>query len=417
MVVGVWMGLLKGVSREESEVTSFSFTCCFIRVHVFVYVCVCVCMYVLRRHCAFRSLPVVFAKGGAMVFRGNTFLVSPLLRPATIEAIQSQGGVVVYSAPTSLDARSGDGRCDAPIDAAVQPDGATVSGTSGCAYGLQDLLGDDRREGAASGLPTPAAERRGAPPDFTMYFSPTTLSYLRGRRLPILYESYLFACILQQQQQRQRPELQIHSWASLSRLLAYNPFCMAGIVFTTTQLPKSIKANVIAAMVFYGAAYSPELTLSTSLVVYSCVLAPARRASSEIADPQREARTPLRKARTKRELAQEYGIPCVPPSWVQDCVKYGQLLPLTHDTSQTPQAVGRVAAGMPSSSVLSGRKEHRFSAVDGSKPRAAPLSTPTPSSSTMTPAEASLVLAKLASDLEATPSSVIAVGGTPTETH
>lgn len=294
----------------------------------------------------------------SQVFSGVVFLVSPAIRPTTVAAIHAQGGSTVYALPP-----------EGVIDCAVQPDNNSSS----------------------SGVATPTTPAASsvllllpATPDFCSHFSPSTVAYLRGRRIPIAYEAFIFSAVHEyhysagagavvgkdshdrksaKQQQQQQMNITARAMdaargvglaatsspSAYRSLLAYNPFCLSGLVFTTTQLPRQMKANVIAAMVFYGAAYSPDLTADTDLVVHTRILpSPVAAAAAATAEKKKQTReqggegegeeeetgaggagrhpTP---AATKLAAATAHGIACVLPSWVQDCVKYGRLLPLS----------------------------------------------------------------------------------------
>lgn len=194
-------------------------------------------------------------------------------------------------------------------------------------------------------------------------------SFSRQARIPVLYDRWIDACI---------EEGVLLPWNDHPerRLLVYDPFMFQDVCFTTTQLPRTLKHNVVALLIFYGAHYSPDLTEDTDMVVFfrlrsfssaSHSLAPSHTSSSAgrtkeeereksaspIADaverlqnttfttlphpsptpmtmacsaPNRSLPHPLTSPSRKLEAAKAHHIPCVTPGWVQQCVYAGRLL-------------------------------------------------------------------------------------------
>eukprot|EP00796_Vickermania_ingenoplastis_P005148 gene5148-3698_t len=93
----------------------------------------------------------------------------------------------------------------------------------------------------------------------------------------------------------------------------FDPLLFRGLRFTTTQLPRQIKHNVIAAVRFFGGSYSPELATDTDLLIFCRVL---------------DAKKEVRGASGSKKLlaASRHKITCVTPMWVQRCIDAGRLL-------------------------------------------------------------------------------------------
>lgn len=177
---------------------------------------------------------------------------------------------------------------------------------------------------------------------------------LRAMRVPIIKEHGIHMYIEEQKQQARRVgdqsfHRELYHFCREARMLVYDPFLFSGWVFTTTQLPRSIKRNVVAAMQFNGALYSQHLTADTNLLVYSHVLSLATR-STEVC---RTAATPgddhvqtgssaalpsscqtavptepIVTSPSKLSLARARGgVVCVTPKWVQACLGSNDILP------------------------------------------------------------------------------------------
>ncbi|CAD2214468.1 hypothetical protein AGDE_13277 [Angomonas deanei] len=135
---------------------------------------------------------------------------------------------------------------------------------------------------------------------------------LRGGRHAVVYVRWVEACLLAGRCVPVKP-LPQDGYNPHTAFLCYDPLFLDQVHFTTTQVPPSIKFNLIALLQFYGAHYSPHLRRSTTLVVYMPVWGPPS---------QRERSGP-----SKLEVAKENGITCVSLRWMQDCLQRNLLLP------------------------------------------------------------------------------------------
>lgn len=94
-------------------------------------------------------------------------------------------------------------------------------------------------------------------------------SFCRSARIPVLYDRWVQAC-MEAEMLLPLNELRydLHPGYSYSSLVVYDPFMFEDICFTTTQLPRFVKHNVMALLLFYGAHYSKDLTEDTDMLVY-----------------------------------------------------------------------------------------------------------------------------------------------------
>lgn len=143
-------------------------------------------------------------------------------------------------------------------------------------------------------------------------------TFCRVSRTPVVYDVWVQQCVACDSLLPLKGD---------AAVLAYDPFMFDGVSFTTTQLPRHIKQNVVAAMQFYGATYTPFLGPDTNMLVYLKILnSPAMRlpvidACVSLADEGFVLRR-----KSKLEVAAEAGITTVTPLWVQACLDAGRLV-------------------------------------------------------------------------------------------
>ncbi|CCW66945.1 unnamed protein product [Phytomonas sp. Hart1] len=273
-----------------------------------------------------------------MLFSGVVFLVPPIVCSSTIAIIYKHGGHVVYTFDDSV-------TCG--IQAASAIDESCIKSLEGANDNAQRMQRYLRLMQTLNSFPS--------------------IDEFRHNRLFIVYECWVVESALLGQRLPLHPLDTQH--------VAYHPFSMHGLSFTTSQLPRSIKANVVAALQSCGAHYTPHLDGRTQLVVYSRLLGsggttgPQPRSvqwcaieqpSGEVLkrnSPKFQEKALLRVEgscsrgavvcdredvgsnlgmhRSKWDIAQVARIPCVTPSWVELCVRLGRRLPLTSEVSCT----------------------------------------------------------------------------------
>lgn len=146
--------------------------------------------------------------------------------------------------------------------------------------------------------------------------SPSYTKPFRAARVFIVTDEWVERCVLAGT---------LLSLNEVREAVVYDPFMFSNVRFSTTQLPRFIKLNVIVAMQFYGAHYSPHLTSETNLLVFSRII------SSHDAAVMPSA---------KLEVAQQKGVQLVTPSWVQQCIDAGRRLDVSLcDFSASPSPV------------------------------------------------------------------------------
>lgn len=138
--------------------------------------------------------------------------------------------------------------------------------------------------GEGGGGTTTTTTTSSAPPLLT---SPSWLnvipSFCHRARIVVVYDTWIDACIREEMllPLKENPPLPHeddgnhyydhyydHYDGCRRPLLVYDPFMFRGVRFTTSQLPKCVKQNVTALLIYYGAAYSPDLTMDTDMLVF-----------------------------------------------------------------------------------------------------------------------------------------------------
>lgn len=223
----------------------------------------------------------------AAMFAHFVFLTSVQASFTTLHSIYRHEGRVVYEFDTS-------------VTCALLPSHGTMSASEGRG------LGND-----VSGAPV---NLDAMVPD---------MARVRAARLTVLTECWVADCV--------RSGSPVPP--SGPQHVAYDPMCLAGYQFTTTQLPQSIKVNCIAALQFLGASYTPVLTRETQFVVCTRLLPTSDGGLPDalsLASHRKSGSTfengccETTKEVTKLAAASSAGIPCVSPAWVQDCLRRGQ---------------------------------------------------------------------------------------------
>nr|CCC93817.1 conserved hypothetical protein [Trypanosoma congolense IL3000] len=143
---------------------------------------------------------------------------------------------------------------------------------------------------------------------------------LRGLRLPILRTSWVRACV------------------AASRLLpmkgshvVYDPYLFEGLRFTTTLLPRNLKEQFAALIVFLGGSYSPQLTTWTDVVLVGVRSFKQKEKDDPTAADgvrRRDLSMPAG-CSAKWEEALKRSVPCVDVEWFETCITTGRLQPLS----------------------------------------------------------------------------------------
>ncbi|CCW60086.1 unnamed protein product [Phytomonas sp. EM1] len=267
-----------------------------------------------------------------MLFMDMVFLVSPTVSPSTVSIVRSHGARVVYAFDDSV-------TCG--IQAASAIDESRVEGLEGGSDGAPRVQNYLLLMRTLDNFPS--------------------VDEIRNSRLFIVYECWVVESALHGHC------LPLYPWDT--QRVAYHPFSMRGLSFTTSQLPRVIKANVVAALQYCGAHYTTHLDGDTQFVVHSKYLGSrgiARQrlqpvqasTTSELYDEicmknlplfpakalvktERSSVSPFEvcnrdalpylssKSCRKHDIAKVAYIPCVTPGWVELCVRLGRLLPFS----------------------------------------------------------------------------------------
>lgn len=175
----------------------------------------------------------------------------------------------------------------------------------------------------------------------------TIPSFCRLARIPVVYDEWVEECVKRNTLLPFNFIAKGAQWIPNSPFVVYDPFMFEDFCFTTTQLPRNVDLNVIAAMHYFGASYSPDLSERVNLVIFSMI-----RYSTESWAPTNGPQTspeesidavkmcendlgssnkPLKSlssSPSKLEVAHATGVTCVSPAWVQQCMTMGYRLPL-----------------------------------------------------------------------------------------
>lgn len=224
----------------------------------------------------------------APIFSGHLFFVSSDLSPDICMDILKRGGRVTTKLPPGTEC----------VHAAIVPFGNNKTSS--------DL----------------EQRTRGVEPMYTPF-----IVFGRAYRIPVVYDHWVVDCV------RENRLLPFKGGADV---VLFDPFMFEDLRFTTTQLPKYMKRNVICAMQFFGARYSSDLMSDTDVVVYTRLMMSEGDGlkRSPAPGPDRPPETPPRGAgeardgrRSKLEIAREMNMFCVTPNWIQSCLQAGRRLP------------------------------------------------------------------------------------------